>query len=29
LVTGDKLLLDNSPKHHSVITPKDCAERFL
>ena len=29
LVTGDKLLLDNPPKHHSVISPKDCAEHFL
>ncbi len=29
LVTGDRLLLDNPPKHHLVLSPKDCAKKFL
>ena len=29
LVTGDQLLLDNPPEQHTVLSSKDCAERFL
>ena len=29
LVTGDQLLLENPPKDHCVLSPKDCAGQFL
>lgn len=29
LVTGDQLPLENPPKDHCVLSPKDCAGQFL